>query len=51
MTNDNEIITMFFNRSQEAIKELADKYGKICTSLSYRILAARTAEKLLSRLP
>lgn len=28
MISDNEIIALFFNRSQEAVKELADKYGK-----------------------
>lgn len=38
MISDNEIIVLFFNRSQEAIKELADKYGKMCVNFSYRIL-------------
>lgn len=38
MISDNEIIALFFNRSQEAIKELADKYGKMCVNFSYRIL-------------
>lgn len=38
MISDNEIIALFFNRSQEAVKELADKYGKMCMSFSYRIL-------------
>lgn len=38
MISDNEIIALFFNRSQEAIKELADKYGKMCVHFSYRIL-------------
>lgn len=35
---DNEIIKLFFSRSEQAIAELDDKYGKACYNLSYGIL-------------
>ncbi len=35
---DNEIIDLFFARSERAIIELANKYDAICKSLSYNIL-------------
>ena len=34
MMNDEKIIEMFFNRSEQAIRELNNKYGKICHNLS-----------------
>ena len=39
--NDNAIIELFFARSEQAIRELDDKYGKVCYSLSYNILNSR----------
>lgn len=38
MTEDEEIIELFFARSEDAIRELHLKYGKICHRLSYNIL-------------
>ena len=35
---DEEIIELFFTRSEDAIKELKVKYGKICLQTSYNIL-------------
>lgn len=36
--NDTRIIELFFERSEQAIKELDDKYGKVFYSLAFRIL-------------
>ena len=41
MINDEKIIEMFFERSEQAIRELNNKYGKICHSLSYNIVNNR----------
>lgn len=38
---DEDIIKLFFDRSEEAIKELEEKYGKACFQISYNILANR----------
>ena len=35
---DEEIIKLFFGRSEKAIEELEAKYGKICLQTSYNIL-------------
>ncbi len=35
---DNDIIDLFFARSEEAINELAKKYGHLCIKISYNIL-------------
>lgn len=35
---DEEIIELFFNRSEQAIKELDFKYGRLCHKLSHSIL-------------
>ena len=35
---DDKIIALFFGRSEEAIRELDHKYGKICHNLSFHIL-------------
>lgn len=35
---DEKIIELFFQRSEQAIQELHTKYGKICHKLSYNIL-------------
>ena len=35
---DEEIIELFFERSEKALKELETKYGKICLKTSYNIL-------------
>lgn len=34
MITDEKIIEMFFERSKQAIRELDDKYKKICHALS-----------------
>ena len=36
--NDERIIELFFERSEQAIKELDEKYGRVCYSVSYNIL-------------
>ncbi len=36
--SDEELIELFFERSEEALKELETKYGKICLKTSYNIL-------------
>ena len=36
--NDEKIIKLFYERSEQAIKELDDKYGKVFHALSFRIL-------------
>ena len=41
MADDTKIIELFFARSEQAIKELDNKYGKICRSLSYNIVGNR----------
>lgn len=35
---DEEIIEMFFDRKEEAIKAASDKYGALCNTVSYNIL-------------
>ncbi len=35
---DSKIIKLFFDRSEEAITELSEKYGKICKSVAENIL-------------
>lgn len=39
--DDNAIIELFFARSEQAIRELDSKYGRVCHSLSYNILHSR----------
>lgn len=41
MIDDEKIIEMFFERSEQGIRELHNKYGKICRSLSYNIVGNR----------
>ena len=36
--NDDKIIELFFERSEQSIKELDSKYGKVFHSLSFKIL-------------
>ena len=36
--NDEQIIEMFFKRSEQAVRELNNKYGKIFLNLSYNIV-------------
>ncbi len=38
LLEDDEIITLFFERSESAIALLADKYGKLCTKVANNIL-------------
>lgn len=46
---DQEILELFFSRSEQAIRELDDKYGTVCHSLSYHILNNRQdAEECVS---
>lgn len=40
MIDDEKIIEMFFERSEQGIRELDNKYGKICYNLSYSIVNA-----------
>ena len=39
--DDEAIIELFFARSEQAIRELDEKYGKVCHSLAYNILHSR----------
>lgn len=49
MLDDDEIIELFFARSEQAIQELDRKYGKVCHRLSYNILKSRQdAEECVS---
>ena len=41
MIDDEKIIEMLFERSEQAIRELDIKYGKICHNLSYNIVNNR----------
>lgn len=36
--NDKEIVQLFLKRSQHAIAELSQKYGKICFHIAFNIL-------------
>ena len=38
---DSEIISLYFHRSEDAIRETDHKYGKLCYSIAYRILSCR----------
>ena len=38
MITDENIIELFFARSEQGIRELDTKYGKVCHNLSYHIL-------------
>ncbi len=50
MIDDEKILELFFQRDQQAIRELDIKYGKICHSFSYNIVN-RNARKGRSILP
>lgn len=41
MIQDDTIIELFFERSEDAILELDTKYGKACFKLSYNIVNNR----------
>lgn len=41
MIDDEKIIDLFFKRSEQGIRELDIKYGKICHNLSYNIVNNR----------
>ena len=41
MIEDERIIELFFERSEQAIRELDSKYGKVCHALSYNIVNNR----------
>lgn len=41
MIHDEKIIELFFDRSEQAIRELDKKYGKACFKLSYNIVNNR----------
>ena len=41
MIDDEKIIEMFFQRSEQGIRELDVKYGNICRNLSYNIVNNR----------
>ncbi len=46
---DSAIIELFFARSEQAIRELDGKYGKVCHSLSYNILhSSQDAEECVN---
>ena len=39
--DDESILALFFARSERAISEAKDKYGRACASVAYRILSSR----------
>ena len=39
--DDARIVTLYWDRSDDAIPETASKYGSYLTSISYNILASR----------
>lgn len=39
--DDDKIIELFFERSEQAITEIGNKYGRLCGSVSYNILHNR----------
>ncbi len=39
MMDDNNIIEMFFSRSEQAISETERKYGRLCSNIAYAILS------------
>lgn len=39
--DDNSIIDLYFDRSEQAISETAVKYGSFCYSIAYNILSSR----------
>jgi len=41
MIEDEKIIEMFFERSEQGIRELDIKYGTVCHKLSYHIVGSR----------
>ena len=41
MIDDEKIIEMFFERSEQGMRELDIKYGKVCHKLSYHIVGNR----------
>ena len=52
MIEDEKIIEMFFGRSEQGIRELDIKYGKVCHKLSYNIVNSRKdAEEGVERNP
>ena len=49
MIDDEKIIEMFFERSEQGIRELDIKYGKVCHNLSYHIVGSqRDAEECVN---
>ena len=47
--DDEKIIELFFNRSEQAIEEVDKKYGKTCHNISYNILQnKREAEECVN---
>lgn len=39
--DDNQIIDLYFRRSEEAITQTDAKYGKLCYSIAYNVLSSR----------
>lgn len=49
---DNEIIELFFGRSEQALAAVQNKYGRLCSKISYNILHNREdAEEVLAKYP
>lgn len=46
---DSEILTLFQNRSERALRETSDKYKPLCMTVAYNILGSREdAEEIFS---
>lgn len=47
--DDEAIIELFYDRSEQAIRELDEKYGKVCHNLAYNILhSSQDAEECVN---
>ena len=42
--DDNEIIELFFGRSEQALSAVQNKYGRLCSKISCNILQNREDE-------
>ena len=50
MLEDNEIVEMYFMRDQQAIVRTDEKYGKLCRTISVRIVSdSRDAEECVEQ--
>lgn len=39
--DDKDIIGLYFDRSEQTVRETAERYGGLCASIAYNILGSR----------